>query len=533
MLHSDFVHLHVHTQYSLLDGACLIKDLTDLAKRMKMPACAITDHGNMFGAIEFYQSCLKNGIKPMIGSEVYIAPKGRLDKTFSAGEETANHLILLVRDETGYKNLMKLVSIGYLEGFYYKPRIDKEVLAEYSKGLIGLSSCLKGEIPRSIMNNKEEKARQLAAEYCDILGKENFYFELQDNGIPEQGQVSKELVRLGRELGIGLVATNDVHYLTKDSAKAHEALLCIQTQTTLDDPDRMKLQTDQFYFKSGDEMKVLFKDTPEAISNTIKIAEMCNLELDFNKTFLPHYVIPKGITREKYIKDLCEENLGKRYPVGEGLKPSPAIRDRLENELKVITKAGYTSYFLIVWDFINYAKSKGIAVGPGRGSAAGSIVSYLLGITDIDPLKYNLLFERFLNSDRVSMPDIDIDFCYEKRGEVIDYVIQKYGKDNVAQIITFGTMAARAVIRDVGRAMNLPYADVDKIAKLVPMDPDMTLEIALDKEPELAKLCKENPKVKELIDVSKKTRRPYAPRPYSRGRRCYKRRFPDKSRAAF
>ena len=505
MLHSDFVHLHVHTQYSLLDGACLINGLVDLARCMKMPACAITDHGNMFGAIEFYQTCLKNGIKPIIGSEVYIAPRGRFDKTFSTREETANHLILLAMDEAGYKNLMKLISIGYLEGFYYKPRIDKEALAEYSKGLIGLSSCLKGEIPRAVMNNKEEKVRQLAAEYRDILGKENFYFELQDNGIPEQKEISKELIRLGKEMGIGLAATNDVHYLTRDSAKAHEALLCIQTQTTLDDPDRMRLQTDQFYFKSSEEMKALFKDAPEAISNTIKIAERCNLELDFKKTFLPHYAVPEGMTREKYLKDLCEENLGKRYPAGEGLKPSPAqIRERMDNELKIITKAGYTSYFLIVWDFINYAKSKGIAVGPGRGSAAGSIVSYLLGITDIDPLKYNLLFERFLNSERVSMPDIDIDFCYEKRGKVIDYVIQKYGKDNVAQIITFGTMAAKAVIRDTGRAMNIPYADVDKIAKLVPMDPDMTLELALEQEPELARLYKEDPKVKELIDVSKK-----------------------------
>ena len=409
MLHSDFVHLHVHTQYSLLDGACLINDLANLARRMKMPACAITDHGNMFGAIEFYQTCLKNGIKPIIGSEVYIAPRGRFDKTFSTGEETANHLILLARDEAGYKNLMKLISIGYLEGFYYKPRIDKEALAEYSKGLIGLSSCLKGEIPRAVMNNKEENVRQLAAEYRDILGKENFYFELQDNGIPAQKEVSKELIRLGKELDIGLAATNDVHYLTRDSAKAHEALLCIQTQTTLDNPDRMKLQTDQFYFKSSEEMKALFKDAPEAISNTIKIAERCNLELDFKKTFLPHYAVPEGMTREKYLKDLCEENLGHRYK-----EVTPQIKDRIQNELRVITKAGYTSYFLIVWDFINYAKSKGIAVGPGRGSAAGSIVSYLLGITDIDPLKYNLLFERFLNSERVSMPDIDIDFCYKK-----------------------------------------------------------------------------------------------------------------------
>jgi len=466
---------------------------------MKMPACAITDHGNMFGAIEFYQSCIANGIKPIIGSEVYIAPKGRFEKTYSQGEETANHLILLAKDEAGYKNLMKLVSIGYLEGFYYKPRIDKEALAQCSEGLIALSSCLKGEIPRLAISHKEERLKQLAAEYRDIMGKDNFYFELQDNSIPEQREVSRELIRLGKELGIGLVATNDVHYLTRDSAKAHETLLCIQTQTTLDDPNHMRLQTDQFYFKSTEEMKALFKDTPEAIYNTIKIAEKCNLELDFKKTFLPHYVVPQGMTREKYIKDLCEEGLGLKYK-----EVTREIKERVENEIKVISKAGYTSYFLIVWDFVNYAKSKGIAVGPGRGSAAGSIVSYLLGITDIDPLRYNLLFERFLNSERVSMPDIDIDFCYERRGEVIEYVIQKYGKDNVAQIITFGTMAARAVIRDVGRAMNFPYADVDKIAKLVPTDLDMTLELALEKEPELARLYKEDSKIRELIDDSKR-----------------------------
>jgi len=471
---------------------------------MKMPACAMTDHGNMFGAIEFYQSSIASGIKPIIGSEAYIAPKGRFDKTFSQGEDTANHLILLVKNEIGYKNLMKLVSIGYLEGFYYKPRIDREVLAQHSEGLIALSSCLKGEIPRLVISRKEEKLKELADEYRNIMGKENFYFELQDHSIPEQQEVNKELIRLGKELGIPLVATNDVHYLTKDSARAHEALLCIQTQTTLDDPNRMKLQTDQFYFKSTEEMKALFKDVPEAISNTIKIAERCNLELDFKKTFLPHYVVPQGVTREKYLKDLCEQNLEKRYKAGDDRDHPLHIRERLDNELKVISKAGYVSYFLIVWDFVNYAKSKGIAVGPGRGSAAGSIVSYLLGITDIDPLRYNLLFERFLNSERVSMPDIDIDFCYEKRGEVIDYVIQKYGKDNVAQIITFGTMAARAVIRDVGRAMNLPYADVDKIAKLVPMDPDMTLELALEQEPELARLYKEDSKIRELINVSKK-----------------------------
>ena len=498
MIHSDFVHLHVHTQYSLLDGACLINKLLDTARRMKMPALAITDHGNMFGAIEFYQASISNGIKPIIGCEVYIAPKGRLDKTSVSGEETSNHLILLVKDETGYQNLMKLVSIGYLEGFYYKPRIDKEVLAKYSKGLIALSSCLKGECARLALNDKEDKIKELVGAYRDILGRDNFYFEVQDNLIPEQKKVSNTFIKLGKALGVDLVATNDVHYLTKESAKSHEALLCIQTQTTLDDPNRMRLQTDQFYFKSSEEMKALFKDIPEAISNTLKIAQRCNLELDFSKAYLPHYAVPEGTTREKFLREIAEKNLQKRYS-----NITPQIMKRFEDELKVIYKSGYSSYFLIAWDFVNYAKSKGIAVGPGRGSAAGSIVIYALGITDIDPLRYNLLFERFLNQERVSMPDIDIDFCYERRQEVIDYVIQKYGKDNVAQIITFGTMAARAVIRDVGRVMNMPYADVDKIAKLVPLDPNMTLELALEQEPELNTLYKKDPRVKELIDTSK------------------------------
>ena len=498
MLHSDFVHLHVHTQYSLLDGACLIKDLVEAARRMKMPAVAMTDHGNMFGAIEFYQACMRNGVKPIIGCETYIAPQSRFEKAISSGEETSNHLILLVKDETGYKNLMKLISIGYLEGFYYKPRIDKEVLARHSEGLIALSSCLKGKIARLALENNDAKIKELAGEFRDIMGKDNFYFEIQDNMIPEQKKVSETLIRLGKELDIDVVATNDVHYLTRDSAKAHEALLCIQTQTTLDDPNHMKLQTDQFYFKSPEEMKGIFRDIPKAISNTIKITERCNLELDFSKTFLPHYAVPEGATREKYLKELCEEGLKSRYP-----ELTRDIKERLEYELSVINKSGYTSYFLIAWDFVSYAKRKGIAVGPGRGSAAGSIVSYCLGITDIDPLKYNLLFERFLNQERVTMPDIDIDFCYERRGEVIEYVINKYGQDNVAQIITFGTMAARAVIRDVGRVMNLPYADVDKIAKLVPADPNMTLNIALEQEPELKALYDHDPRIKGLIDTSR------------------------------
>ncbi len=498
MLHSDFVHLHVHTQYSLLDGACLIKKLVDLARRMKMPACAMTDHGNMFGAIEFYQTCMQNGVKPIIGCEVYVAPNSRFDKTIYSGGETSNHLILLAKDETGYRNLMKLVSSGYLEGFYYKPRIDKDILAQHSEGLMALSSCLKSEFSSLALDNKTDKIKRLAGQYQEIMGKDNFYFELQDNDIPEQKKVSTVLVKLGKELGIPVVATNDVHYLTKDSAKAHEALLCIQTQSTLDDPRHMKLQTDQFYFKSPEEMKALFKDVPEAISNTIQITEKCNLELDFSKTFLPHFLPPEGITREKYLKDLCEKGLKERYS-----SVTNEIKERLDYELKVISKSGYNSYFLITRDFVHYAKEKGIAVGPGRGSAAGSIASYCLGITDIDPLKYNLLFERFLNQERVTMPDIDIDFCYERRGEVIDYVVQKYGQENVAQIITFGTMAARAVIRDVGRVMNVPYADVDKIAKLVPTDPNMTLGLALEKEPELKSLYKQDARVKELIDTSR------------------------------
>ena len=498
MYHTDFVHLHVHTQYSLLDGACLIKKLADSARLMKMPAVAVTDHGNMFGAIEFYQACMQHGVKPIIGCEIYIAPKDRFDKTIYSGGETSNHLILLAKDETGYRNLMKLVSIGYLEGFYYKPRIDKNCLAEHSEGLIGLTACLKGEFARLALDNKEDKIRELAGQYQDILGRDNFYFEIQDNSIPEQKKVTKALIKSGKALGIEVVATNDVHYLTKDSARAHEALLCIQTQTTLEDPNHMRLQTDEFYLKSAEEMKALFKEVPKAIQNTIDITEKCNLELDFSKTFLPHYVAPEGTTRERYLGDLCEEGLKKRYS-----NITKEIRDRLAREIGVINKSGYTSYFLITRDFVHYAKEKGIAVGPGRGSAAGSIVSYCLGITDIDPLRYNLLFERFLNEERVTMPDIDIDFCYERRGEVIDYVIQKYGQDNVAQIITFGTMAARGVLRDVGRVMNMPYGDVDKIAKLVPMDPNITLDLALSQEPDLKALYKQDERIRELIDTSR------------------------------
>ncbi len=499
MQHSDFVHLHVHTQYSLLDGACLIPDLIAATQNYKMPALAITDHGNMFGAIEFYETCMANGVKPIIGCEMYVAPKSRFDRTFQGISEASYHLLLLAKDEEGYKNLMKLVSIGYLEGFYYKPRIDREVLSQYSKGLIGLSSCLKSEFSILALNDQEQAFTKLAADFKDIFEKGDFYFELMDNLIPEQKKVNYALVRISRLLDIPVVATNDVHYLEKKDTKSHDALLCIQTQTILENPNRLKFQTDEFYFKSPEEMKELFKDLPEAIHNTIVITEKCNLELDFTKTYLPHYSPPEGRTREEFLRLLCEEGLRKRF----SQQIDEKILNRLNTELEVINKAGYTSYFLIAWDFVSFAKNRGIPVGPGRGSAAGSLVSYSLGITDINPLKYGLLFERFLNPERVSLPDIDIDFCYERRSEVIDYVTNKYGTQNVAQIITFGTMAARAVIRDVGRVMNMPYAEVDRIAKLVPQDPNITLEQAIKQEPELRSLYKSDSKITQLIDTSK------------------------------
>ena len=498
MTHSDFVHLHLHTQYSLLDGACLLEPLIAKVKECRMPACAITDHGNMFGAIEFYDLAMKNGIKPIIGSEVYIAPDSRFEKSSHGIQEASFHLILLAKNEAGYKNLMKLVSIGFLEGFYYRPRIDKEVLAKHKDGLICTSSCLKGEIPHLIYTNQLEQAKKVIDEYKDIFGRENFYLEIQDNLIPEQDKVNREIIKLAKDFNIGLVATNDVHYIEKDHAKAHEALLCIQTQTTLDDPNRMRLQTDEFYFKSRDQMGRTFGDVaPEALMNTLAIAEKCNLELDFKKAHLPNYKVPNGKTSGGYLRDLVYEGLKTRYPdLDKGLKA------RVEHELKVIENFGYASYFLIAWDFVHYAKEKGIPVGPGRGSAAGSVVSHALGITSIDPLKYDLLFERFLNPERISLPDIDIDFCYERRNEVIDYVIKKYSKDNVAQIITFGTMMAKAVVRDTGRAMGMAYGDVDRIAKLIPNDLNITLSHALEQEPELKNLYRTDSRIAQLIDTS-------------------------------
>ncbi|MFA5146009.1 MAG: DNA polymerase III subunit alpha [Candidatus Omnitrophota bacterium] len=499
MTHSDFVHLHVHTQYSLLDGACLLERLIQKIKDCRMPACAVTDHGNMFGAIEFYDLAIKHGIKPIIGSEVYIAPDSRFEKSSHGIQEASFHLVLLAKNETGYRNLMKLVSAGFLEGFYYRPRIDKEILAKHKDGLICLSACLKGEIPHLISTNQLPQAKKVIDEYKSIFGKENFYLEIQDNLIPEQGTVNEELIKLSKDMGLGLVATNDIHYLEKEHAKSHEVLLCIQTQTTMEDPNRMRLQTEEFYFKSKEEMARSFGSiAPEALKNTIAIAEKCNLELDFKTAHLPHYHSPEGKTNEGYLHELVYDGLKTRY----GETPDKTVMERVRHELEIIENSGYTSYFLIAWDFVHHAKEIGIPVGPGRGSAAGSVVSYSLGITDIDPLKYDLLFERFLNPERVSLPDIDIDFCYERRGEVIDYVVKKYSKDNVAQIITFGTMLAKAVIRDVGRAYGMAYGDVDKIAKLVPNDLNMTLHHALEQEPELMTLYRSDPNITRLIDTS-------------------------------
>ncbi len=499
MHHSDFVSLHLHTEYSLLDGAIRIKELVERAKEFRMPALAMTDHGNLFGAVEFYKQVKKAGIKPIIGCEIYVAPGSRLDRGGSEGEGAAFHLILLARDNTGYRNLVTLVTKAYLEGFYYKPRIDMDLLEQYSGGLIGLSACLKGEIPFCLQKGYLDRARERALQFKHILGPENFYLEIQENGLPEQRAVNSQLVELARELHIGLVATNDCHYLRKEDAKAHDILLCIQTARTLKDTNRMKLSTDEFYFKSPEEMKEAFREYPEAISNTIAIAERCNVEFKLGESLLPRYKVETGETPDEYLHKLAGDGLGAKFDGGE---IPQAYRDRLDYELSVIRKMGYASYFLIVWDFISYARSKGIPVGPGRGSAAGSLVAYTIGITEIDPIQYNLLFERFLNPERISMPDIDVDFCQDRRGEVITYVSEKYGKDHVAQIITFGTMAAKAAIRDVGRAMDMPYAEVDRIAKLVPNTLKIKLEDALKAEPQMKELYDTNPEVKELLDVA-------------------------------
>lgn len=500
MKHSDFVHLHNHTQYSLLDGACKIDELLALAKEYRLPALAITDHGNMFGTIEFYKKALNCGIKPIIGSEVYVAPEDRTKKEPIRGmPDTGFHLILLVKNLVGYKNLIQLSTTGYLDGFYHKPRIDKMVLKKYSEGLIGLSSCLKGEIPYLLLNDNYRKAKEVALEYNEIFGAGNFYLELQDHDLEDEKKSKGLLIQLSSETGIPLVCTNDCHYLKREDYLAHDALLCIQTGKKMEDADRMRFGTDQLYLKSPEEMKELFKEAPKSIENTLKIAEECNLELEFDKTYLPHFPLPEGYDNlDSYLEFLVQKGFEKRYA-----HKTAELEKRLEDELKVIEQMGFAGYFLVVKDFIDYAKSNSIPVGPGRGSAAGSLVSYCLGITNIDPIKYGLLFERFLNPERISLPDIDIDFSDKGRDRIIKYVVNKYGEQNVAQIITFGTMAARAVVRDVGRVMGLPYSEVDKIAKMIPMEPDMTLERALELERDFKKLATEDPRIEKLISYSK------------------------------
>ena len=478
----NFVHLHVHTEYSLLDGASRIDTLVQKAKQLNMPAIAITDHGSMYGVIDFYKSAKKHGIKPIIGCEVYIAPKSRHEKSAIEGE-SSYHLVLLAENQIGYQNLIALVSKAYSEGFYYKPRIDKELLKEYNEGLICLSACIAGEIPQLLLKGNKEKAEVVVQEYLDIFGKDNFFIEIQDHGLPEQKSTNPILIELANKYQIGLVATNDLHYINKDDSEFHDVLLCIQTGKTVEDEYRMRFPNNQFYLKSTEEMKLLFGKYQEALSNTVKIAQRCNVDFVFGHLHLPEFPMPADKTDNEYLRQLCQERILKRFKTD-----NDEIRDRLDFELQVIAKMGYASYFLIVWDFINYAKENNIAVGPGRGSAAGSIVAFLLGITNIDPLKYGLLFERFLNPERVTMPDIDIDFCYVKRAKVIEYVANRYGADHVAQIITFGTMAAKAAIRDVGRALNLPYSEVDKVAKMISNELGITIDKALNNNQELKEL---------------------------------------------
>ena len=494
-----FTHLHVHTEYSLLDGSSKIKELTARAKELGMDSMAITDHGVMYGVIDFYRAAREVGIKPILGCEVYVAPGSRFDRESGAGEDRYYHLVLLAENNTGYKNLMKIVSKGFVDGFYYKPRVDLKLLTTYHEGIIALSACLAGEVQKYLARSMYEEAKRSALRYHEIFGKDHFYLELQDHGMPEQKMVNQGLLRLSQDTGLELVATNDIHYTYAEDAKAHDILLCIQTGKKVTDEDRMRYEGGQYYCKSEEEMRKLFPYAQEAIDNTHKIAERCNVEIEFGVTKLPKYQVPEGFDSWTYLNHLCREGFKTRYPDDDG-----TLSRRLDYELGVIRTMGYVDYFLIVWDFINYARSQNIMVGPGRGSAAGSIVSYTLGITNIDPVRYNLLFERFLNPERVSMPDIDVDFCYERRQEVIDYVVRKYGKDQVVQIVTFGTLAAKGVVRDVGRVLDLPYAMCDSIAKMIPNDLGMTLDKALTANPDLKKLYNEDEQVKYLIDMSKR-----------------------------
>nr|WP_279380054.1 DNA polymerase III subunit alpha [Sporosalibacterium faouarense] len=492
-----FTHLHVHTEYSLLDGASRVDKLIDRVKELGMESIAITDHGSMFGVVDFYKTAVKKGVKPILGCEVYVS-KGKYTEKNPGRDKNQYHLVLLAENNTGYKNLMKIVSEGYVNGFYYKPRVDHSVLKKYSEGIIVLSACLGGEVQSYLLNNNYEKAKETALLYKSIFGEDNYYLELQDHGIDEQKEVNRQLIKLSKECNIPLIATNDIHYTNKEDSKVHDVLLCVQTGTTVDEENRMKFPSPEFYLKSPEEMQSLFPDVPEAMENTVKIAERCNVKLDFDTLHLPEYKVPEGFTNSEYLRKLCYDGLKERYK-----NITDEIRERLEFELNVIESMGYVDYFLIVWDFIKYAKDNGIMVGPGRGSAAGSVVSYTLEIIDIDPIKYGLIFERFLNPERVTMPDIDIDFCYERREEVIEYVVRKYGKDKVAQIATFGTMAARGAIRDIGRALNMSYGEVDIICKQIPMELGMTIDKALEVNKKLLELYEDDERIKELLDLAR------------------------------
>ncbi len=491
-----FTHLHVHTQYSLLDGSCKIRELVKRAKELGYTSLAITDHGVMYGVIDFYRACREEGINPILGCEVYVAPRSRLDREAGAGEDRYHHLILLAQNDQGYANLIKIVSRGFIDGFYYKPRVDKEILRKYSEGIICSSACLAGEIQSDLTKGFYEEAKKAAYEYQEIFGEGNFFLELQDHGIPEQKTVNAGLLRLHDETGIPLIATNDVHYINDSDAEAHDILLCIQTQKKVSDEDRLRYEDGQYYLKSEEQMRTLFSYAQEACDNTQKIADRCHVEIEFGKTKLPKFDVPDGYTSEEYLEKLCQEGFQRRYPDAD-----QELKDRLRYELDTIRNMGYVDYFLIVWDFIHYARSQGIPVGPGRGSAAGSVVSYSLEITNIDPIRYQLLFERFLNPERVSMPDIDVDFCYERRPEVIDYVIRKYGKEEVTQIVTFGTLAAKGVIRDVGRVLDLPYAFCDRLSKMVPNDLNITLEKALQESSDFRSEYENDEQAKLVIDM--------------------------------
>ena len=495
----NFTHLHVHTEYSLLDGSNKINEYVSRVKELGMKSAAITDHGVMFGCIDFYKAAKAAGIKPILGCEVYVAPGSRFDKEKGKEEDRYYHLVLLAETQEGYQNLIKIVSYGFVDGFYYKPRVDMELLEQYHEGIIALSACLAGEVARNLARGFYEEGKEAALRYEKIFGKGNFFLELQDHGIPEQRQVNHELIRMSRETGIELVATNDVHYTYSSDAEAHDILLCVQTGKSLKDENRMRYEGGQYYVKSEEEMRRLFPYAPEAIENTGKIAERCNVEIEFGVTKLPRFDVPAGYTAWEYLNKLCFEGLDKRYTDNK-----EELRNRLNYELGVIKDMGYVDYFLIVWDFIRYAREQGIMVGPGRGSAAGSLVSYTLGITKLDPIKYDLLFERFLNPERVSMPDIDVDFCFERRQEVIDYVVEKYGKDQVVQIVTFGTMAARGVIKDVGRVMDVPYVQCDTIAKMIPQELNITIDKAMKANPELKKIYETDETVRKLIDMSRR-----------------------------